>query len=232
MNINNKRKNSLRILPHVLSAVTVLLSGCVAQSKVPDVVILLNDDAAKAVSRYSEAVSKKRVPVEFDSGEKADSCESYMRLAAKSTLKEDVANQLGKSEYLMCDILDIVGNRKIIAGDIHITTAYGTALASRLDLRTFPSSLFQMLDENKYTLAQLNARAVKTTTTSVSSETDEWRYRLELVAVLDVDKNGKLDWVMWLSDESKPGNYRGYQTLIAYDVAQSGVIGAKPYRQK
>lgn len=217
---------------HVLSALTVLLSGCAAQSKAPDVVILLNDDAAKAISRYGDAVSKKRVPVEFDSGEKVDTCESYTRLAAKSTLKEDVANQLGKSEYLMCDVLAIVGNRKIMADDIHKTTAYGTALASRLDLRTFPSSLFQMLDENKYTLVQLNAKAVKTSTTSASSETDEWRYRLELVAVLDVDKNGKPDWVLWLSDESKPGNYRSYQTLIAYDVTGSGVIGAKPYRQK
>ena len=217
---------------YVLSVLTVFLSGCAAQSKVSDVVILLNDDAAKAISRYSEAVSKKRVPVEFDPGEKADTCESYMRLAAKSSLKEDVANQLGKSEYLMCDVLAIVGNRKIIAGDIHKTTAYGTALASRLDLRTFPSSLFQMLDENKHTLTQLNTKAVKTTTTSASSETDEWRYRLELVAVLDADKNGKPDWVLWLSDESKPGNYRNYQTLIAYDVTESGVIGAKLYRHK
>ena len=217
---------------HVLSALTVLLSGCAAPDTVRNVVTLLNDDVAKAVSRYGDAVSKKRVPVEFDSGEKADTCESYTRLAEKSTLKEDVANQLGKSEYLMCDVLAIVGSRKTTAGDIHKTTAYGTALASRLDLRSFPSSLFQMLDENKYTLAQLNANTVKTTTTSASSETAEWRYRLELVAVLDVDKNGKPDWVLWLSDESKPGNYRSYQTLIAYDVTGSGVIGAKPYRHK
>lgn len=221
----------MRILSYVLSVVAVLLFGCVAQSKVPDVVILLNNDTTKAISRYSETASKKRVPVEFDSGEKADTCESYMRLAAKSTLKEDVANQLGKSEYLMCDVLAIVGNRKTIAGDIHKASAYGTALASRLDLRTFPSSLFQMLDENRHTLTQLNAKAV-TTTTSASSETDDWRYRLELVAVLDVDKNGKPDWVLWLSDESKSGNYRSYQTLIAYDVPGSGVIGAKPYRHK
>lgn len=216
---------------YVLSVLTVFLSGCAAQSKVPDVVILLNDHAAKAISRYSEAVSKKRVPVEFDSGEKADTCESYTRLSAKSTLKEDVANQLGKSEYLMCDVLAIVGNRKTLAGDIHKTTSYGKALASRLDLRTFPSSFFQMLDEKKNTLTQLNSKVV-TTSTSAISETDEWRYRLELVAVLDVDKNGKPDWVVWLSDESKSGNYRGYQTLIAYDVAESVVIGAKPYRQK
>ena len=105
----------MRILSYVLSVVAVLLFGCVAQSKVPDVVILLNNDTTKAISRYSETASKKRVPVEFDSGEKADTCESYMRLAAKSTLKEDVANQLGKSEYLMCDVLAIVGNRKTIS---------------------------------------------------------------------------------------------------------------------
>lgn len=231
MNINHNRKDPLRSLSYVLPAVTVSLSGCAAQSKGSDIVILLNDDAAKAISRYRDAVSKKRVPVEFDPGEKTDTRESYMRLAAKSALKEDVANQLGKSEYLMCDLLAIV-DRKTMAGDIQKTTAYGMALASRLDLRTFPSSLFQMLDENKYTLTQLDAKAVKTTTTSASSETDEWRYRLELVAVLDADKNGKPDWVLWLSDESKPGNYHSCQTLIAYDVTGSGVIGAKPYRQK
>ena len=65
-----------------------------------------------------------------------------------------------------------------------------------------------------------------------SDETAEWRYRLELVAISDIDKNGKPDWVLWLSDESKSGNYRGYQTLIAYDVKQGNTISAKPYQHK
>lgn len=212
----------------VLVAVTILFGGCQAH----DTVILLNDNVAKAVSRYADAASKKHAPIEFDSGDRADTCESYVRLAAKSTLKEDVVNQLGKSEYLVCDVLAIVGNRKVVTDKVGKAGRYGTALASQLDLRSFPSSLFPMLDENRYTLVQLDANAVNTTNTSATSETTDWRYRLELVAISDIDKNGKPDWVLWLSDESKSGNYRGYQTLIAYNVKHGSTINAKPYQHR
>lgn len=76
-----------------------------------------------------------------------------------------------------------------------------------------------MLDEQKHSLNQLDEKAVKGESTTVIHETADGHYRLELVATLDVNNNGKADWVLWLADEAKSGNYRQYQTLIAYDVA-------------
>ena len=86
-----------------------------------------------------------------------------------------------------------------------------------------------MLDEKKFSLKQLGANAVKTEATSASYETTDWHYRLEWVATLDANNNGKADWVVWLTDEAKDGNYLQYQTLVIYDVADTGRLRATPY---
>ena len=89
-----------------------------------------------------------------------------------------------------------------------------------------------MLDEKKFSLKQLGANAVKTEATSASYETTDWHYRLEWVATLDANNNGKADWVLWLADEAKDGNYRQYQTLVIYDVSVTGLLSAVPDNYK
>ena len=74
-----------------------------------------------------------------------------------------------------------------------------------------------MLDEKKHTLNKLTGD-LKLGVNSASVESNDWRYALELVAVTDINKNGTADWIIWLIDEAKTGNYRAYQTLIAFDV--------------
>ena len=53
-------------------------------------------------------------------------------------------------------------------------------------------------------------------------------FRLEVVATLDPNNNAKPDWVLWLADEARPGNYRQYQALVIYDVSDSGPLRAAP----
>lgn len=206
-------------------AVNVSLVACQERQEVSSVT-LYNSELAN-VLQDRKILNKKRATLTFESGATAQNCGEYLRLTTTSMLKEDVSNQLGKSEYLACDVAAIIGDTKhtVVGKDAR----FGQALANRLDLRSFPSSLFQMLDEKKYSLSTLGAKAVKVESASVTYETGDWRYRLELVATLDMNRNGKLDWVLWLADEAKSGNYRQYQTLIVQDVSDTGSLHAVPY---
>lgn len=210
-------------------ALSVLLAACQERQETTVVGSVYNSELANALQQR-QIFNKKRAAIAFNSGTTAQTCGEYLRLIAESTLKEDVNNQLAKGEYLLCEVLAMVGDKKLTVGRQDAT--FGQTLATRLDLRSFPSSLFQMLDVQKYSLSQLNAKTVKVESTAVTYETGDWHYRLELVATLDVNNNGKTDWVLWLADEAKSGNYRQYQTLVVQDVHDTGLMSATPYAFK
>ena len=209
-----------------VTALSVLLVACQGQYEGA----AYNSEVIKALQQRQETLKQKRTALQFHSGSSAQTCEEYLRLSATETLKEDVANQLVKSEYLVCDVLALVGEQKLISG--HPDSDLGRMLAERVDLRSFPSSLHQMLDEKRFSLKQFDAKAVKTEATAARYETKDWHYRLELVATLDANNNGKADWVLWLADEAKDGNYRQYQTLVIYDVSVTGLLSAVPDNYK
>lgn len=103
-------------------------------------------------------------------------------------------------------------------------------LASKLDLRTFPSSLGPRLNDKSYTLKSIAGNNLFIKNNNVIYKTEGWDYRLEVIAVFDVNDNQKDDWIIWFADESKAGNYRSYQTLVIYDVEnRKSVISAKNY---
>ena len=207
----------------VLLSVSML--GCDAR---PQAVVgtVYNRELADALQNR-QIFKKKRAALTFDSGAVAQNCAQYLRLAGGSPIKEDVANQLAKSEYLLCDALALIGDKKSATGPHDV--AFGKALADRLDLRSFPSSLAPMLDETKYSLAHVDEAAVKLEPTAAAYETKDMHYRLEVVATLDINNNAKPDWVLWLADEARIGNYRQYQTLVVYDVSDSGPLRAVPF---
>lgn len=207
-------------------ALGVLLSACQERQDGAAVGALYNSELAYALQER-QFFNKKRTTLMFENGATAQTCSEYLRLIAGSALKEDVNNQLAKGEYLSCDVVAMIGDKKLsVPGK---DALLGQALATRLDLRSFPSSLFQTLDERKFSLSHLDAKAVKADSTGVTYETKDWHFRLELVATLDVNNNGKADWVLWLADEAKSGNYRQYQTLIVPDVSDTGPMSAIPY---
>lgn len=170
--------------------------------------------------------NKDRTPLEF-SGGRATNCASYERL--KSTdLAESVTNQQVKSEYLICDVLSIVG-KDLKPEAITLSDSYGEALASRLDLRSFPSSLGPRLDDDHYTLSRLfETSQLRREPWGVAVSSPAWSLILRVVLVGDIDHNGSIDWLIWLTDEALDGNYRGYDTLLIKDVAKNGLLRAQP----
>lgn len=210
-------------------ALIVSLAVCDASNDVSKPAMVYKAEAILALKNRQDTYNKRRVAIEFESGTKVETCGAYIQLVGETILKEDVNNQISKSEYLICDLLAIVGNKKIEEGG---NTGYGERLATGLDLRSFPSSLFQSLDENKYTLTHFGATELQVGNVFVIYETPDWRYKVEVIASLDINHNDKADWVIWLSDEAKNGNYRQYETIIAYDVADVGVFSASQYHPR
>jgi hypothetical protein len=85
------------------------------------------------------------------------------------------------------------------------------------------------LDEHHHTLTGLfDARQLKLEPSGVTATTKDWSYVLRGVLVGDIDQSGGIDWLIWLTDEALDGNYRGYQSLVIQDVAESGLLRAFP----
>jgi len=175
------------------------------------------------------SLSEKRTELSFSGGVAAKNCSSYLVLAPKHDLEESVNNQIIKSEYLVCDALGLLaGTRKLDYQDAS-RSDYGKQLSRKLDLRSFPSSLHRMSDADKYTLNSLFPGQVTTRGNLAILNTDDWTFRLEVVASVKLDNNNQPDWIIWLSDEAKVGNYRAYTTLVVYNPASDNSFKARVY---
>lgn len=175
--------------------------------------------------RFSPVLaSVTRPPVRFASGATASNCEQYLQAKRTSVLAEDVNNIRQSANYLTCDTLALLQHAKVslpVAGQ-----DYGKVLAESLDLRSFPSSLAQMLDDNRYTLSQLDNPALQLSNEVVSYSTDELNFSLQLMALADADGDGVDDWIVWMSDEAKEGNYADYEVLLIHDPQPGKVMTA------
>ncbi|MDH2432115.1 hypothetical protein QCD60_06040 [Pokkaliibacter sp. MBI-7] len=151
-------------------------------------------------------------------------CEQYLQAKRTSTLAEDVNNIRQSANYLTCDTLALLQHAKVslpVAGQ-----DYGKALAEQLDLRSFPSSLAQLPDDDRYTLSRLDSAALQLSNTAVRYGTAELNFSLQLMALADVDGDGIDDWVVWMSDEAKEGNYADYEVLLIHDPQPGKVMTA------
>jgi len=56
------------------------------------------------------------------------------------------------------------------------------------------------------------------------SDNNDWLYELRIVARLDLNNNGKGDWLIWLTDKAKMGRYSTLSDLVAYDVSDEQTV--------
>ena len=186
--------------------------------------VMVNSAVLGDIASRGETWEMARPRLEF-SGGSASNCSSYEQLKS-SGIVEHVSNQLVKSDYLICDVLERTAQNaelKALTED-----GYGRSLAERLDLRSFPSSLGPRLDEGHHTLASLFDGHTTLEGAVASVRTAELSFSLKVVVVGDLDQNGLTDWLVWLADEVIDGNYRGYQTLFVKDVPAVGLLRAQP----
>lgn len=180
---------------------------------------VFNPVVASSLNNLSKELKNRRTVLEFMSGAKANDCNTYLAEAKSSEIKEDINNQMVKSEYLICDALNLLGGKPYSV--VNADQSMSNTIASRLDLRSFPSTYRPRLDDKNYTLKSIAGNKLKITGNNIIDESKDWYFKLELIAITDINEDKKPDGILWVTDESKSGNYRGYQTIVVYDINAS-----------
>lgn len=193
-------------------------------------VIIFDEDLAEAYQNFDRSAAKKRREIKFESGAAAANCNDYWRELEKSTVKEDVANQLFKADYVQCDALKILGKQgktTAVSTNEKAAANYANEIYDRLDLTSFPSSLAPTLDNANRTFAAGEKKfRARVEPAAVVSQTDDWNFVVQIVAETDANRDGKKDLIVYVVDESKEGNFRSYSTLLIYSVDAKGDLKA------
>ena len=189
---------------------------------------ILADELRTAAANPRATLTAARTPLKFASGVVVTSCRDYLaQRRAHAVLDEGVANRMVASEYVLCDSVAALQGAALASADGDLAAKRGEVLASRLDLTSFPSSLGPRLDADHRVLRALGT-PVRTTATEAVMDTADWTFRLRVVAVADFDHDGKTDWLVWLTDEARDGNYRDYRALVVPDVVGKPSLVAIP----
>jgi len=194
----------------------VLLASC-SNTKLSKIGYALNQDLLVSYKNYDESLSRERSEIVFNDGHTAKNCTTYLNLVSQYDLNESIYNQSIKSEYLICDALKILSEVSVASDKNAHDLDLGEKLSTKLDLRSFPSSLFRVSDEKKHSLKSLYPEDVTYKGSIAILETEDWVFRLEVAGVAPINDNDVPDWIVWVTDEAKLGNYRSYTTYIIYD---------------
>lgn len=178
---------------------------------------ILNGTLKSSYQDIDSSLSKNRSNLLFNNNEVANNCNSYTLLNSKYDVDESIYNQQVKSEYLICDALDILLNSSQVTNYKVNDLSFGEKLASKLDLRSFPSSLNRAGTEEAHTLKSIFPEQSKYFDNVAELQTEDWTFAIEVVALAKINDNSFPDWIVWVLDEAKSGNYRGYSTFIIYD---------------
>lgn len=190
---------------------------------------ILNGTLKSSYQDIDSSLSKKRSNLLFNNNEVANSCTSYTRLNSKYDVDESIYNQQVKSEYLICDALDILLNSSQVTNYKVNDSSFGEKLASKLDLRSFPSSLNRAGTEEAHTLKSIFPEQSKYFDNVAELQTEDWGFAIEVVALAKINDNSFPDWIVWVLDEAKSGNYRGYSTFIIYDPEKQKQLKANVF---
>jgi hypothetical protein len=194
---------------------TILFTGFNTMAAHPPETKIYNPTVREAMRHFDESNSQSRSELVFINGTKVTNCIDYIKASNEAAIIEHPDNQEIQSEYLICNVLSLLGRRKYIIPKV--MPKLGEALAENLDLRSFDSTLSPLISDKQFTLAHLKGN-LKIGATKVSLVTEFGEISLEVIATADVTNNGKADWIVWLMDVDKQNKTVRYQTLLACDV--------------
>jgi hypothetical protein len=189
----------------------------------------LDDKLFQSYQNIDNSLNDKRSTLLFIGGREATDCNSYFDMVSKHRLEETVHNQLVKSEYLICDALKILSGSLGFSHEKVKVLNLGDELLSKLDIRSFPSSINRAGSDISHTLKSIYPYQTSYDDNVANLQTEDWSFILEAVALAGINDNSTPDWIVWVFDESKSGNYRGYSTIIIYDPREQETYKATTF---
>lgn len=219
-------KLSLASVSALLVAITLCSSCAHINDKARSLPNIFSPQLAEAFRAYDKTLTEKRTPLRFESGRAVDTCGAYLDEAKVSSISENVNNEIISIEYLVCPSVAALRSAVPTSKTAGLITVYGKELCGRLDLMSFASSLRPKISSTKRVLSALGM-PLETDKYSCSFDSQDWAFKVEVVAEADFTGVGTTDWLVWLFDEAKGGNYRGYAVLLIRDVSKPGLLSAK-----
>lgn len=210
-------------------ATLLLLSACSAIGADTDG----QDNArfAHELQHYEQVMAQPRPALEFVDGSQASNCREYLQQRQHKAVPEGVRNRSLSANYRVCPTIQALRHASPSPRFDHPDATAGEILRDRLDLRSFRSSLGPVASRYP-TLTQLpDKRSLHVDYNTVTLLSEDWYMKLEVVARADIDHDGLEDWLVWLTDEARNGNYRGYESLVIYGVSGDGLLKAEPVNQ-
>lgn len=179
-----------------------------------------NPNLLVALQDIRKTLNADRTRLLFENGSHAESCLEYLNLLPKHLPLETLRNSEIRSEYLLCDSVRIISSEPFVANKKNPTHSISKVLFEKLDLRTFPSSLRNRTDDQNFTLEALFPGVGKFQGSKLEVETAEHFFKLEVVGVVHHGASSAQDWVVWVTDEIKVGNYKSYRTIVVPNVGK------------
>lgn len=210
----------------LVTALGLSLAGCATGGAPADGVTILNPELAAAYRDQAATMAAPRAPLRV-AGATLTSCAEYLEYDAPIDTEAILHNRIALQEYVVCDSLALLQDARP-APDT--AAGAGQALGTRLDFRTFHSSLRQRTSAEAFTLQALAGEPLAIGPHVAELDSDEWYLKLELVAVADIDANGKADWLVWVVDQSKVGSYLAFKPLVVYNATDTELLTGSPLR--
>ena len=172
---------------------------------------IYNRGLLTAYENFDEAIEADRSELEFSEGKFVKNCSAYLSSLSKAGIAESTYNYVIKAQYVICDALRLLSQKSVVF--VEDPGELGRKLLSRLDFRTFGSSIGPRTTETKYTLIALFPESISSNGPTAIYEDDEWYFGLEVVAAVELNGNDTLDWIIWNVDDAKGGTYYSYDNL-------------------
>lgn len=206
-------------------AISCTLTGCTSIAK-DNSPTFLDDDLSQSFTSLDQSLIAKRSTLVFNDGPSVDNCEAYNAAASEFVIEETVQNQLMKGEYLICDAQKLLSDSVKVPAEEVDRRNLGQLLLSKLDLRSFPSSLKRMVRKESPTLELMFPENASFSDNMAVLKTNDLLFTVKVAAIADINHNSTPDWIVWVSDEARTGNYRSYSTIVLYDPRGEGLYSA------
>lgn len=209
----------------VVALWVLLLSSCARATRATTSPEIFDRELAGAFHDYDRVISHPRTPLAFESGRTVSNCAGYLAERARGETGAAVSNRIVKSEYCICDALDLLRRAQPAQAVRRPPSFYTREIVERLDLRSFLSSLRpKMEDEEHPVMRTLETLSPRTDRFTAISDTEDWYYSFEVVARADFTNDGSEDWLVLFTDQAKEGSYRDYGVLVVEDAARPGLL--------
>lgn len=206
-------------------ALALSLAACASTPGTDNRMLIFDSRLQADYADYAGSMSAPRSPMTTTAGATVASCNDYLAVGGRIDLDFPSGNRLASLEYVVCDLLAALQDAAPVA-DLTSTDDIGQTLATRLDLRSFRSSMHQRTTDEAFTLSDLADHPLTVGKHVVELDSPDWYFKVEAVAVADIDASGRPDWLVRVVDQSLGGTYLTMQPLVIRDPGQNGLLTA------